>query len=318
MRIEAALDRLQELDILAEKIREMKPWDYLDSSNLIFIIPEDGEKAVLCSIEGKRGETKGISSYIGIEGIKDYDMVSTVKDTQLNPKYVEFEQSKLACKFEEIEGKETAKFHSYKKRYFPYDLDGNEVEQLIKIYTQLIVVLDDYISGNIKINFKENMSLTRKYDIDTMQWVNCEEKSITETRLYPYIEIVDEVLVMRLKKQQKTRDELYMDFAYLPTKYEDPTQDRPITKLIFIVIDKDSGEVVELNVVPQDTNEIDTVLQFFVDYIMENGLLKCIRTRNPWIHSTLANICNLCDVTVMEDPCVAIDKMLFGVTNIEE
>lgn len=79
MRKEASLDQWKELYDVALKLKELEPWKYLDSTDLIAIKLQGMEEPVFMSVMGRLGTCYGVSMYEGLDGLDDFDMVANAE-----------------------------------------------------------------------------------------------------------------------------------------------------------------------------------------------------------------------------------------------
>ncbi|WP_434690853.1 DUF7309 domain-containing protein [Hungatella sp. SB206] len=76
MRKEASLDQWKELYDVTLNLKELEPWKYLDSADLIAIKLQGIEEPVFMSVMGRLGSCYGVSMYEGMDGLADFDMVA--------------------------------------------------------------------------------------------------------------------------------------------------------------------------------------------------------------------------------------------------
>ena len=104
--------------------------------------------------------------------------------------------------------------------------------------------------------------------------------------------------------------ELQMDFLYLNNSTIENEYDRPINPLLFLVVDGESGMILNVELLDPDDEEIDFILSFFVDFTQQYGRIKMIKARNPLIYSALADICQRCSIELTNGDMTEIDEAI--------
>ena len=129
-------------------------------------------------------------------------------------------------------------------------------------------------------------------------------------REYPIIVLQDEILKRRLKKRPKVGTEISVDFAYVHASIEVEEYERPISPLLFVTLDHASGMVLDMKMVNPEDSEIDVVLDFFVNYLQDNGKMLRIKARNPWVFAALRDICEECGIQLEKDELEEMDQII--------
>lgn len=331
MRREADLERWRYLYQITSEIKQLKPWEFLWDMDLIAIELPDHDDPVFCSIMGRGGDCFGIGVYVGVEGLADIMWLSDEQASYIPPQFMMFEQTSLSCYFgnrEEIppEQKKLMKdlelkfrgkgqwiyFESFQKGYYPFMPDADEVELLIETYENLLVVLKDLIDGELHVAFEQGEILLRQYDKQTKQWTNMTAPLPLVHKEFPVIELQDQLLKKRMKNQNMTPNIIEMDLIYLGTKMKDKEFDRPINPLLFVAADATNGMVLSCDLISPNQDEVQEILNFFVNYVMERGRMRKIKLRNPKIAGVLQSVCEYCGIKI-EAKCEemeAIDSFL--------
>ena len=48
----------------------------------------------------------------------------------------------------------------------------------------------------------------------------------------------------------------------------------------------------------------------FISFVQQNGRMKTIKARNPWIFGALEDICEYCSVDLVYDPVEIMDQVI--------
>lgn len=334
MRKEASLELWRELYEVALNLRLLDPWEHFWDSDLVAIQRKDVEEIVFCSIMGRGGRCYGISIYEGQRGLEDMDMIASIDELGLPGEYVMCDQSCLCCYFgdrEEVpkKQKEVIKelglkfrgagnwvyFESYKKRFTPYIPDEREVKILIEAFQNLFMAVRAVKEERIHIRWDEGEILCRVYNPERKEWNMFAGPRPDARREYPHLMLKDEVSKMRLKKQPKIDAELSIDFVYLMGDMLDENYDRPLNPLVFVVMDEAADIIVEMQMISPKEEEAETVLQFFCNFVQQNGRVRVVKARNPSVFAALEDICAYCGIKLEKAPLEKLDEMIEGMKN---
>ena len=314
MRKEATLEQWKELYELCGKLKELKPWEEFWDMDLLVICPEGRKKPYFCSVMGKVGSCYGISVYKGYEGLQDFEMLASTEGGGPSSEYAMFEQTNLTCYWGDREEvpqpqKNIIKnlglkfrgrgqwpfFLSFKRRFSPYTPDADEVEELNVVYKGLNALLNDFKEHKPAVDYANGEFLWYIYQGPEKGWRQEIHGLPDEAgREYPIVELEDEILKKKLQKKPLIDGELQMDFVYLNGSVREDGYDRPVNPLAFLVVDASSGMVVTVDLLGPDEDEIDSVLNFFVQFIEQYGRIRTVRARNPWVFSALQDLCEYC------------------------
>lgn len=330
MRREADLTAWGKLYETAGKIKALEPWKDFWDMDLIIVCPKGKKVPYFCSIMGHGGVCCGISVYKGEEGLRDFDMLTMADVGGIPLDYAMYEQNNLTCYWGDREEVGTKQkkiikelglkfrgrgqwlfFLSFKKRYTPYLPDAEEVEELTGVYEGLLAILEDYRQSHIPVDYEQGEYLWSIYNKKEKRWKS-------EIHALPYepesaisiIELSDEILKKKLQKCPSVEGELQMDFLYLNNSTIENEYDRPINPLLFLVVDGESGMILNVELLDPEDEEIDFILSFFVDFTQQYGRIKTIKARNPLIYSALADICQRCSIELTNGDMTEIDEAI--------
>lgn len=329
MRKEASITLWKELYQVALELKALEPWKYFWDCDLVSIELQESGEDVFCSIMGSGGNYYGVGVYEGVEGLEDFEILTSMEKLGLPFEYVMFEQSSLSCCFGDREdvppeqkklirelgykfrGKgEWLYFESFKKRYAPYIPDEREVKVLLETFKGLIMAFVSVVYRGLKVDFEHGEMVRRVYNKERDEWQNFAIPYPKIQKNFPKVTFRDDTVKKRLKGLKKSNTELVIDIAYMNTRVQEIGHDRPVNPLLFIALDGNSGTIIELDYLQMDTNEIDKILQFFILYVEKNGLMKVIRARNPWVLAALKDICKYCEIRLEQDSLYELDDML--------
>ncbi|WP_026485660.1 DUF7309 domain-containing protein [Caldanaerobius polysaccharolyticus] len=307
----ATLDEWRELYKVASEVKELRPWEHLWDMDLITILHPAMSEPVYCSVMGKSGECFCIASYYGFEAFNR--LMAMIQRDDIPPEQViRFQEDNvIICFFgdreelfkEELQiikdlglkfrGKNNwIYFRSFKKGYSPYILDEDEVLKETEILKNLYMALQAYIEGKIKVNFGKGMTLLRRYDEETKQWLNCEAPLFSVPPAYKKVFLKDEVSISRLNKQQTINSILELDIAYVQGSIKDKKYERPLSIRICVLADSRTGIVLDQKLLSPKDDEISEILRMIIDYILQTGKPKRVYVRDEYIRSIIEDICN--------------------------
>lgn len=334
MRKEASIELWKELYDLAVQIKQMEPWKDLWDTDLVEIHLPGYEEPVYCSVMGKGGSCYGIGLYEGHSGLCDFDMVSRTSETGLPTTYVMGEQSNLTCYFgdrDEVSSKQKAiikelglkfrgkgqwiYFESYKKRYIPYLPDQREVKVLLDTYRVLPTVFKAVRNGDADADWDHGEIISYTYDESKKSWEMTAKKIPDCQKQYPYIQLTDDILKQKLKKQKKNQMEIVLDLNYLFCGVTDKKLDRPGNPQIMLAAEMSSGMLLDMHMMDIDEDEVDAILDFFIPFILEYGRVKTVYTRNPWVIATLSEICEICKIDLVAADVELMDEIFDDMRN---
>ena len=65
-----------------------------------------------------------------------------------------------------------------------------------------------------------------------------------------------------------------------------------------------------MDIIEEGDDEISRTLGFFISFVQQNGRMKTIKARNPWIFGALEDICEYCSVDLVYDPVETMDQVI--------
>ncbi len=329
VRKEASLELWRELYDVALNLKTLQPWNYLWDRELVCIQIPGREETLFCSVMGRAGDCCALAVYEGWSGLRDFSLVARAQEWNLPFEYVMYEQSNITGYFGDrqevpdqqkqiirelglkFRGKNNwLYFVSFKSRYVPYIPDEREVKTLIDAYKGLYMAVRAVMEQKITICWKEGEFLWRIYNEAAEEW-NMFAAPMPEGYMnYPELILDDAPLKAELKKIPASRARILLDFFYLNAEVEDGISGRPQNPLVFVAMDETSKMILDLSVLEAHQREVDAAVGFFIRFLKQNGKMRYIKARNPWIFSALTELCEDCGVELIRDPLKPMDIAL--------
>ena len=296
LRKEASKNAWKQLYDITLKLDKLEPWNYLGDTQLVTIQLKDREEPVFCSVMGKFSGERGIAVFDGVEGMMN------VPDEQR--KVID----ELDIRFKTIS--DWIYFVSYKKGYKPYQLDEDEVALLIETYENLYMVVEAVRQGELNPEIEQAEGIVRRYNTENDTWEMFVKEIPEAEKEFPSVMLEDQELKDELKNQKQIDLEVILDFTYLPVMVEGEEEgERPKNPLLFMAYDNTDGGVITMDILEGD-DEISRTLGFFISFVQQNGRMKTIKARNPWIFGALEDICEYCSVDLVYDPVEIMDQVI--------
>lgn len=330
VRKEASKNAWKQLYDITLKLDKLEPWNYLGDTQLVTIQLKDREEPVFCSVMGKFSGERGIAVFDGVEGLGDFYMILGSEEGDLPAQYLMDEHSSLTCfwgsmmnvpdeqrsvideldiRFKTIS--DWIYFVSYKKGYKPYQLDEDEVALLTETYENLYMILEAVKDGKLNPDIEQAEGIVRRYNSENDTWEMFVKEIPEAEKEFPSVMLEDQDLKDELKNKKQIDLEVILDFTYLPVMVEGEEEgERPKNPLLFIAYDNTDGGVITMDILEEGDDEISRTLGFFISFVQQNGRMKTIKARNPWIFGALEDICGYCSVDLVYDPVEIMDQVI--------
>ena len=250
----------RELFDLAIQIKELKPWHWMEETDLIGIENPETREIGFISVMGRLGEHEAIALYLGAEGL--YDFIDLHSDEAGPPervlenrhvqaafserKYLEKEDrdliKQLGLKFK---GGAWPMFRSYRPGYLPWFVTLDEARFLIHALSQIIEVAKSvrdeaqpfHPTGRVekdgylmRVARKEGSALIWEDQVWRIPRPKHESVAIP----------IDSATLERLKLLPQTKLEMEADLILVPARIGKSGQ-RPLGLYLFMIADRDSG-----------------------------------------------------------------------------
>jgi hypothetical protein len=155
------------------------------------------------------------------------------------------------------------------------------------------------IENNLKINFEEGNSLYRMYDKEQDLWLNFEGPMQIPNRGSMTIVLEDELLIENIKKQKYLKNAVEFDTVFINSVVEDKKFERPIMPKLIVIADSKTGILLHYNVMLPEDDEIQQILDFFIDFILDKGKPKTIYVRDEYMQDLLSDLCKKINTKIL-------------------
>ena len=153
--------------------------------------------------------------------------------------------------------------------------------------------------------------IVRRYNTENDTWEMFVKEIPEAEKEFPSVMLEDQELKDELKDQKQIDLEVILDFTYLPVMVEGEEEgERPKNPLLFMAYDNTDGGVITMDILEEGDDEISRTLGFFISFVQQNGRMKTIKARNPWIFGALEDICEYCSVDLVYDPVEIMDQVI--------
>lgn len=296
------------------------------SSDYVCVELTPGEM-IYFTIMGQLGDCIGISIYEGESGYEDLGSISRDYDDSSIEKYIMYEQRCLTFYMgdrSEVPKNQLAiikelglkyrghnawpYFLSFEPQYYPFSIDDQEAKRMVDILEVLYDVLKAYCEDKIDVDYEKNeMIYAHK---DNKEWVY-EAMSFPQAYdKFSVIELQDEKIYKDIKSKPQSQQDIYLDLFYMNTYIEDKKYKKPINSLVLIVVDKESEMIMHGQLLSPNDDQINTILSFFIPYILNTGKSHCVYVRNPRVYSAIFDICSKCGIHMDKDNFRAVDVVI--------
>ena len=317
MRREANIEEWKRLYEAAEKIKEIKPWEYLWDMDLI-CLKEEGKpekESVFVSVLGRGGTCYGLSIYEGYEGLNDFWMLAFQDRMNLPSEYVMYSQHCLTCYWgnrEELSKKQRdiikelgykfrgknqwLYFMSYQPGYIPFHMNQVEVRRMTRYLELLNKALPAYLQDRDSVAFEKEEMFTyiAGKDEKTDTW-KAERLPFTSFQ-FAGLTIQDEEVEEELRQSQKNEMVLEADIPFLGASVTDKKYERPANPQLCILAEARSQMIIRTEMTEPDEDARETMAELIVGFIENFGAPKEIRVSNLILEAILEDICKLAGV----------------------
>ncbi|MGY0692102.1 plasmid pRiA4b ORF-3 family protein [Virgibacillus sp. FSP13] len=270
-------DLWEDLFLNAKEFHKMKPWNYMDDSQIFAVVDPISKERLFCSVLGSGGETFGLAVYVGKSG---YNAFLDIMDGAIDDFDVVLNQRSLLVTFEDREelekedyqliktynvpfrGRKTwPEFRSFKPGFVPWFIDDEEARMMNIVLEEAIEVCNEIKAGleipNLyedeqvfaKVPQKADDSYVFESQILSLEGYGADEES-SETPLS-----VSEFDLKRVQKFNKVIP-ITVEFSmqHLSMPVQDEESGRGVFPLFVVAADHDQGLVFYQNLL---TNSSD-------------------------------------------------------------
>ena len=306
-RREADLEEWRALYEAAMRLKEIEPWETFWDMDLITLEGE-WEDEVYVSILGKGGDCYGISVYEGLDGLNDFMILTLAERMNISSEYAMFSQNNLTCYWGNREELTKAQwqtvkdlgykfrgknqwlyFMSYRKGYFPYNMDQAEVLRMTGYLRMLADAVEYYRTNEMKVDFEHGKTFFYSCD---KEGGTVEERPLPFTGCrFPVLTLTDGELIGELRASEKCDAVLEADIVYTGAAVMDEEYERPANPCLCLVADACSEMMLKADMTGPEEDAGVTLADAMIDFIFRFGAPKEIRVSNVIVEAILEQIC---------------------------
>lgn len=313
----------RELFELAGKIKALEPWTRYADRELFAVELPDTREMMYFGFIGMYGTCYGICGYPGDDGLRGHFRACEADHNPLSggAEWIMLEHDALMCYFsdrDQVSGSQKkiikalglkfrgsnqwTNFTSYQSQMYPADPDVSEAQKLIQGYRLLVVLLGQVLVGAFgrKIDFAEHFPLCRLNA--STRTPECSLVDVPKLDLrYPAVRFGDQARLKNLAHQKRLPCVLLIDLHYLGVPMGDSPKERAGAGLVFVVVDEKSTMILNMQLVNPKQDRTSQCLGWFMDFLSQKGLPKCVKFRKEAVWAMLADTCLLCGIQVDDD-----------------
>jgi hypothetical protein len=317
---------------LADRVKELAPWQWLEESDIFGVQDPDSGEIGFVSIMGLLGEHLCIGVYLGVNALYQFwalsDMADSMDQMELASRLLTIPQMQASFENREMVEKEDAGimrrlklnyrghtaypiFRSMHPGCPPVLLDMEKIPFLIHILEQTL---------DVAPRFEEDESLLHPDDVGENEMYLLRVPSEQDGELVWTDKIVpipepevqgisfdlDAATYEALKHVPRVGNSVEIDLFMLLAPVNDKQEIRPFFPFPLLIVDADSGMVLShdmLTPLPSIEAMYGEVPQKVIDLFLSNNLLPYeIYTQTPAVTAVLSGIFAELDVAVVERP----------------
>lgn len=302
---------------VANTLRDLQPWKYLHYGDVVAILPGGAEEPFYCTVLGRTPENFGVAVYEGKKGLSDLRRLLALGESGESSRYVKADQTRLVLQWgANVSEEQRALFKDLdlkfrgradwpaildeKSRFVPALPDDRGVRVLTETVKNLFVVthaLQDKELG--QGGWQDGCYLLRKYDIESETWNTGWMPADKFVEDEPQVELEDEEMLASLQGAPESGAHVLMDLIYMPTVIENET-DRAYLPVFLCAMDKETGEVLQGDLLTPDRDEIGSTLACFANCVLNHGRMKTLQVRNTQMAKALSSLCAACGITLVQ------------------
>ncbi len=257
---------------IAEQVRRLAPWQWLDETHIFGVEDPRTGKVGYISVQGAYDDEAGVFLYLDEEGWTAYwALMEFIATAGTIPEEMAFSIPMLAVTWgrkEELTEQELQLleelnltpaeemawplFRSFLPGWSPWYLTEQEAEFLAMALQQLLVLapmlrdnqgdllLSRLSEGHVLVRTSKNLSSPEN-------WVS-EWRPIPQERTTPYHIRIPGQTLDEYRQMLPNREEIQLDFFMLPTAIEEEPGKRPYIPYVLLVVDKDKEELLDARI----------------------------------------------------------------------
>ena len=181
-----------------------------------------------------------------------------------------------------------------------YQLNEEEVDELILVYKQLYHALYAYIEENrVDPAWEEDEIISISDNIVSVI------PRLNDVYIFDQI-CVNDLYLEQLKQIERMNDYLFIDLHYMNTPINDPTGKyyRPINPLTFVALNAKEDQIIAMEVVDLEMDTVPFVFEWVTEYIEENGIPSSISFSNPYVGCAIVDLCEKLEIEHIHIPFI--------------
>ena len=175
--------------------------------------------------------------------------------------------------------------------------------------------MKDARDGAVKVRFERGEFLWRSRDEETGDWRTVSAPIPSGRRKYPLARLRSVDQIEAVKSRPRSINELSMDLFYMNAEVVEEGYDRPFFPRAFLVMEKRTRAVLNMQVLEPEDNEVSAILHFLLNYIMKSGRPRTVYARNPWIFAALTDTCEKCGIPLLSSDLEEMEEMVNQLTD---
>lgn len=333
MKQEASLEQWKSLYQAADAVIKLAPWEDFWNTDLIAIQENEEKEPLFMSVSGRGLHSRGVTMYEGNDGLEDFDLAESTRGEAL-ASFALREQRCLSfklCDREDVpqEQRDIIKelgltfrgrgkwpcFLSWRKAYAPWTPDAAEIELLANALSRMEEAVNDVRNGLVKVRFERGEFLWRIWDREAGERRTVSAPIPSGRRKYPLARLRSVDQIEAVKARPRSISELCMDLFYMNAEVVEEGYDRPFFPRAFLVMEKRTRTVLNMQVLEPEDNEVSAILHFLLNYTMKSGRPRTIYARNPWIFAALTDTCEKCGIPLLSSELEEMEEMIRQLTD---
>ncbi|MDD2574480.1 MAG: hypothetical protein WCS98_06625 [Bacillota bacterium] len=305
-------EQLEELFQAASDFKKGQPWKELYDTDLLCVENPKDKTMGYCSVMGRAGEHYALGVYLGNEGIFGFNQLLEYADTIPTHQVLHY-QNCIMCSFEDrsqLSNKDRRQikalglsfrgrnawpmFRRFEPGYHPWYVNKDECAFLTHALRQTLYVITNEMTDEVKRDMEQGKTILRYSEEinDKLEWYSKEfQLAIPEVTYSPVI-INDDMLIHKIKRAGNMANvTLQADICYMTSAVQENRNERPYYPRIYILIEKETGMVMDFEMYESINDDADVMLNRLIDMFLENGIPKEIQIKGRAMEAILGDFC---------------------------
>lgn len=303
MRKAPTLKQWDNLYSAMENFKKAKPWEKHWDADIFRIATDIWYEDLFCSILGRNGDCMALAIYLGDKGLKSYIDLS---DGRISESQLMHVQNAILCYIghrEELyksdlkvikdlgrkyRGRnEWIYFRRFEPGFVPCELCDIECT-LAAIALDKVLELVDAVSAE-KITPKFEEGLVPYEVLDNGEYnIALSQLEVPQNKV---LLIQDELLIQKLKRTKKNKNEIEIDAFFLSTPIKDKHDERAYYPRMFLIADAKQGLIIDQEMYQSKDDDADVIINHLIEFITKYGCPNKIYIRNEDVFSIIVNLC---------------------------